>query len=329
MPIAAFSLLIASTLLAGCTSDDAAAESSVSGAPATSQSQTATTTAPTIPELKKHLVADGTLSFESPAEWTLQDQPLESHQTPGPTTVNIEVRDATGATVASLRTGMGTVLHQEYVPGAPLLPYKIRDQEKTSLEHSFAETYSPNTFMLETLGKGAEIQGSVALGLPLAKPTDSLQYLAPSAVNGAEGLYFGHFIEPGDAVADVDKALTGDAKFTAYMKTTQYQDLKAMLVSLRQLAPKAGISAPANTESAQCLGASYSYDLKDSGMSCTEAKTFVQKIHDEGGGGAGGFELVGHGGCYTIDEDGAFVEQDDLICTVESTDKKFGITMRN
>lgn len=329
MPIAAFSLLIAAALLTGCTSDDAAAESSVSAAPATSQSQPDPTTAPAIPELKRHLVADGTLSFESPVEWTLQDQPLESHQTPGPTTVNIEVRDATGKTVASLSTGMGAVLHYEYVPDAPMLPYKIRDQEKTSLEHSLAETHSPNTFMLETLGKGAEIQGSVALGMPLAEPKDSLQYLAPSAVNGAEGLYFGHFIEPTDALTDVDKALTGDAKFTAYMKTTQYQDLKAMLVSLRQLAPKAGLAAPANTEPVQCLGASYSYDLKDSGMSCTEAKGFVQKIHDEGGGGAGGFELVGHGGCYTMDEDGAYVEQDDLICTVETTGKKFGITMRN
>src|SRR5690606_11839886 len=107
-------LMIASVLLAGCTSDDAAAEPSVSGAPATSQSQPATTTEPAIPELQRHLVADGTLSFESPAEWTLHDQPLESHQTPGPTTVNIEVRDATGTTVASLRTGMGTVLHHEY-----------------------------------------------------------------------------------------------------------------------------------------------------------------------------------------------------------------------
>lgn len=320
-------------------SDSASGPATGSSKPAAAQgSPTANastgTAAPSTPpevagvELTTHTIAGGSLRFSTPSDWTLKKIALVDGQTPGPGTENILVKDAAGKTMAKLQTGFSPILHGDPVPGAPWLPFRVIEQQESALKQTLGSNYPENAFMFETLGQGNDIEGSLALGLPLAKDFKKLQYIGTSAVNGDEGLYFGRRIGPQAVLKDVDKKLAGEAKFKAYVQTDDYKATKAMLLSLKQTG-KSSKAAPATTsETKPCLGKIYSYELEGSGLSCEEAKAFVQKLQDEGGGGAGGFDLVGYGICSNYDTKTQKYLEDHLICSTESGTGKFKIRSR-
>lgn len=277
-------------------------------------------------ELKTHQVAGGTLSFAAPATWSLKRLDLLEGQLPRPTAENLLVLDANGKTMAEFRTSFEPVLDDGFDPAAPVFPYQVIEQHQSSVKHSLPEDYKDNRFAFEALGSGAEIQGLLAIGLEPYAAAEELQGLYTSAVNGEDGLFFAHRIEPKAVLPGVDKSLSGVEKFKAYQQSDEYNALKSMMLSLKQTGKTAATKQAATNE--PCLGASYAYDLMDSGLSCSEAKSFVQKLHDEGGRGAGGFDLRGFGGCYDLPHTQRQEDNDSMMCQSEDSKIEFKIRFR-
>lgn len=335
--LAVFSLVASISLLTACQSGNntvptetpavsSSAQSTPVAAPKSETAVPTSTPVPEIPELKLHSVAGGTLSFSTPDTWSLKRLDLLEGQRSGPTAENLLVVDATGKTMAEFSTSFAPVLDNFFDPEAPVFPYQVIEQQKSSVKHILSEGYKDNRFAFEALGSGADIQGLLAIGLEPYEAANERQGLYSSAVNVDDGLYFAHPIEPTTVLSGVDKALTGHAKFKAYQQTDEYKAIKAMMLSLKQTGKAAAPAAQRDPENEACIGKMYSYDLAGSTISCTQAKTFVQKIQDEGGGGAGRFDLVGFGGCFTIEPTGQEDFNDSLVC--QSTDKKTEFKIR-
>lgn len=340
-PLAVLSFIAALSLLTACQSPAAPAQtptpsspeatsSAISESPANSQaavSQAGESSQTPAPVARTHTVAGGTLSFSAPVDWTIEELALDEWQVSGPTALKLSISNADGQKLAELQTSFAPVLHPDFVPDAPSLPYKVIDEEELGLKHMLGSGYTKNTFMFESLGEGTDVQGSVALSMPSVDKPEKLQYLAAFAVNGEDGLRFGGLIEPDTQLTGVDKALKGDARLKAYMKTEEYKSLRAMLVSLKQIGKQQGSAEAKVTFGDPCLGSAFIYELEGSKLTCPEAKTFVLKIRDDGGGGAGGFDLVGFGGCYYDDKAEERFEKH-LVCQSETSDDTFKILPR-
>lgn len=335
--LAVLSLVASISLLTACQSGNNAvptetpavsssAPSTPVTAPKSATNLPTSTPVPEVPELKRHSVAGGTLSFSAPATWSLKRLDLVEGQHSGPTAENLLVVDAEGKTMAEFHTSFAPVLDEFFDPEAPVLPYQVIEQQKSSVKHTLPEGYKDNRFAFEALGTGTDIQGLLAIGREPYNAANELQGLYSSAVNIDDGLYFAHRIEPNAVLSGVDKALTGLEKFKAYQQTDEYKEIKAMMLSLKQTGKAAVPAAKRDPGNEACIGKMYSYDLVGSTISCTQAKTFVQKIQDEGGGGAGGFDLVGFGGCFTIEPTSQEDFDDSLVC--QSSDKKTEFKIR-
>lgn len=89
----------------------------------------------------------------------------------------------------------------------------------------------------------------------------------------------------------------GTAGLWQSAKTTEYRQFKAMMISLERTTQAASGTPQADAGAGgPRAGALCSFDLADSGMSCAQAASFVQKLSGTRPG-AGGVEIMGHGAC--------------------------------
>ena len=78
----------------------------------------------------------------------------------------------------------------------------------------------------------------------------------------------------------VADSLKGVERFEAYAKTEEYSQLKKVMLSFQQLKDIA-LAGETGVADGECIGARFSYELGDSGLSCQEAKTFLAVMLEE------------------------------------------------
>lgn len=135
---------------------------------------------------------------------------------------------------------------------------------------------SPNTRQKMTMWGGAAISAALVLsGCGQAAPSAPVETAAsksttPSPVTAASST-------PSDS-GTPESASASPTK--RYSKTEEYSQLKMAMLSFKQLKD----IAPAGPEAAvggQCTGATYTYELGNSGLTCDEAKTFLTSLLKE------------------------------------------------
>lgn len=118
----------------------------------------------------------------------------------------------------------------------------------------------------------------------------------------------------------VPDSLKGAQRFKAYAKTEEYSQLKQAMLSFKQLKNVVPVGSEAVADDA-CVGATYTYELANSGLSCAEAKAFLtqllkQPVHTSA------VELTGVGACLLPGPTQAG------YCDVNRTDGRFEFSIK-
>lgn len=177
-----------------------------------------------------------------------------------------EIRNATGSLMGTLQTGGDRI--DDLTPDVNATQYSMIETAGSSIDAAaryqfaaFGTTTDEAEMSLTSFTNGPDKTGRGLVSL----------------VNYDNGTgTFSRAIKESDKLPNVPAALKGIERFEAYTKTDEYKQVKAMMRSLKQTKPFN--SQPANDGSGgACVGATFTYDLAGSSMTCEEAKTFVQK----------------------------------------------------
>lgn len=175
-----------------------------------------------------YTTADGQLTFDLPAAWSVRDPAGELAEGGG---AFAEVTNQAGKPLATLRTNMatGSTCTERY-------PYSILDsQEMTAL----AQNGAAPRYVFETRGN-AELPGpadtpGAAYGIVTGPaPTgDSACYMFHFFTWPPNSAMFGAFYDPANNVTPGDATLPYLEKAKKYADTPEYRDLRRMITSLR------------------------------------------------------------------------------------------------
>lgn len=312
-------LAISSLLLTGCsaaktepTAASPAASGSEQPAAATTPSVTATPTVsekpkPTKVTLETYKIANGHFQIKMPSQWNLEELEPTAAQINEETLASYNIVSEDQRVLAELRTGgkeefdfpvgpnqaKNTVFDTEIDPTGGMLNYAFISYEG-----------KPNEAAMQLTAIAPEEAKTWDAGL------ENIFY------SGGTGVFAASLNEK-TKLPDVPESLTGAKRFAAYAKTDEYKQLKNTMISFKQL-PGTAPTAEAN---GNCVGAQYTYDLADSGLSCDEAKTFLTKMLAQPIS-AGSAEIMGVGACKLAFDD------IDGFCDVTQTGGRFLIAAK-
>jgi hypothetical protein len=205
-----------------------AATGTTTAVPTASVSPSATGTAPASAAWTAYTTADGQLTFEHPAAWSVRDPAGELPEGGG---AFAEVTNQAGRPLATLRTNMAT--------GSTCLerfPYEVLESEELPL---LAQGGPAPWFVFETRGNGAAPgpadTPAAAYGITSVPAPDGDSACAifhfftwpPTAA------MFGAFYNPGNNVTPGAESLPYLEQAKKYAETAEYRDIKRMITSLR------------------------------------------------------------------------------------------------
>lgn len=314
-------LAISSLLLTGCsaanteaTATSPAAVQSEQPSAATSPSATAKPTFSEKPKATKvtldtHKFANGNFQIEMPSQWNLEEIEPTAAQINDDTLASFNIVSEDHRILAELRTGgkeefdfpvgpnqaKNTVYDSEIDPTGGMLNYAFISYED-----------KPNEADLQLTAIAPEQLKTWDAGL------ENIFY------SGGTGV-FASSIDDKTKLPGVPESLRGAKRFQAYVKTEEYKQLKNAMLSFKQLSSTA--VAPTAEANGNCVGAQYTYDLGDSGLSCDEAKSFLTKMLAQPIS-AGSAEIMGVGACKLAFDD------IDGFCDVTKTDGRFLIAKK-
>lgn len=286
--------------LTGCNPSDPAAPTAAALTTATtgtnpaSSSPSATSAAPTTeaaaaetPQLKTHSIAKGHFKLTTPADWTLKEEKLEQWQEDAGSATSLRIQNGRGKDMAVLMTGGA---------GTTSLTLVNEGSRYTQLDRATPNIDRTGFYSFDALGTTGDTASINLNFIDLAGPTNLSHLESLFTYDGNYG-YFGREISKNEQLDGVPASAKGMERLRSYAKTTEYGQIKAMMLSLERTEKAASGTPQAQAEAGgPCVGAVYSYDLADSGMSCAEAKSFVQKLADSRPS-AGSVEIMGHGAC--------------------------------
>lgn len=280
-----------------------------SPAPPSSDQPAAAASPGTAPQLTTHRIAKGYFELSTPENWTLQEVGSEAWQQHKPSTLSLRIQDKSGQDVAFLQTGGD---------GPTDLPLMPEGEKYTQLDRGTPKVNPENFYSFEALGAQGKT-ASMNLNVFDQGPSKNSSGLDSVFTYGEQYGFFSREIDAGTPLTGTPDDLTGMERLEVYAKTEQYAQIKAMMLSLRQV--KAATSPRAEDKGGgSCIGTVYSYELEGSGLTCLEAKEFVQKLMGERPS-AGGVEILGHGWCEIPHPDFPGT------CTVESSGASFTYTL--
>ena len=175
-----------------------------------------------------YTTADGQLTFELPAAWSVRDPAGELAEGGG---AFAEVTNQAGKPLATLRTNMatGSTCTERY-------PYSILDsQEMTALTQNGA---APR-YVFETRGNAEDPGPADTPGAAYGIVTgpvpsgDSACYMFHFFIWPPNSAMFGAFYDPANNVTPGDAALPYLEKAKKYANTPEYRDIRRMITSLR------------------------------------------------------------------------------------------------
>ena len=254
---------LAALTLSGCSPTSQAVPSSTPSITA-SPTNAAISDAPV--ELKTHTLANGHFELITPANWTFKKLELDRRQVHLDVAEKHEIKNPAGQTMATLWFGGDEIL--DVNPPQGELPYTQLERVKVPLGTS-------NLFVFDALGtEGQEAAISIqGFDYSAEKSLSGIESIVHYE-NGAGGFY--RTIAKGDVLTGVDPSLTGMDRLKSYAYTEEYAQIKAMMLSLKQTRVSNSVASMPKSEGG-CVGATYSYSLEGSGLSCAEAKSFVQQ----------------------------------------------------
>ncbi len=195
--------------------------------PTATVSPSATGTAPASAAWSSYTTADGQLTFEHPAAWSVRDPAGELPEGGG---AFAEVTNQAGKPLATLRTNMAT--------GSTCLerfPYEVLESEELPL---LAQGGTAPWFVFETRGNdaapGPANTPAAAYGIAWAAPTgDSACAIFHFFTWPPTAAMFGAFYNPANNVTPGAESLPYLEQAKKYAATPEYQDIKRMITSLR------------------------------------------------------------------------------------------------
>lgn len=233
----AAAFLVTALVLSGCNSNESAPTQSPPAAqasPASPTSQPPTESSPSAtPEskTKTYTTIDGAFEFEYPSGWEVVDGPTPP---PGGGSA-VSVLDAGDRTMATLTTGFPAI--HDVAMARPSKPTELDYQEMPAgqLPLVFPESVNAFNFQL-TFNPNTNETGATMSINNLAAGSDH-GWLRGFDIDGATGASFARWIDAAEILPGVSpdlQAAGGAAVFEAYQQTPEYEDVKAMLLSLRQ-----------------------------------------------------------------------------------------------
>lgn len=250
-------------------------------------------------------VAHGYFEFEAPSTWTVEELEVDPSIGDRPDAGHVQVLNEDGVTMAEFVSGGEPFMDMQ--PGPDAHRYTKFDSGPALSEG--------NDFTFDALGADGD-EASLALS-PFDVQAEVASELAREfTYEGGSGA-FHRAIGPDTELAGVDPAVKGLDRLKAYTETREYQQIKAMLISLQQ-AKRAPTPPPS---AAECVGASYAYDLTDSELGCAEAKAFMEKM-ESAPISTGARGLVGLGTCQLP------WKSQPGYCQVDDPDTTFSYTQR-
>ncbi|KAD4059879.1 hypothetical protein GD627_01975 [Arthrobacter yangruifuii] len=238
-------ILAGALVLSGCGSAESASAPSASSSqsassPSSSPAATASPTQPTeepsptaTPEptatTTTYTTADGILSFEHPADWTVVDGPAPAAGSPAEV---VSVVDGTGRTMATLTTGYPGV--HDAAMFSPSQPTELDYLELPAEQLPLVFADSVNAFNYQLIyNPNTGVTGAVMSINNLRVGSDH-GWLRGIDTDAATGAAFSRWIDGTESLPGVDPGLAGSQEaYAAYMATPEYQAVKTMLLSLR------------------------------------------------------------------------------------------------
>jgi hypothetical protein len=199
-----------------------------SATPTAAGSPSATGTAPASAAWKSFTTADGRLTFDLPAAWSVRDPAGELPEGGG---AFAEVTNQAGKPMASLRTNMAT--------GSTCLerfPYSVLESQEVA---ALAQNGVAPRYVFETRGNGtqpgpadtpAAAYGITSVPAPTGDSACAIFHFFTWPPNAA---MFGAFYNPDNNETPGGASLPYLEKAKLYAATPEYQDIKRMVTSLR------------------------------------------------------------------------------------------------
>ncbi|MFL4479180.1 hypothetical protein ACIPUB_13010 [Paeniglutamicibacter sp. ORCA_105] len=239
------------------------------------------------PQLKTHSIAKGHFELTAPADWTLTEQKLEPWQEDTGSATSLRIQNGRGEDMAAIMTsGLGQTS----------LTFVNKGQRYTQLDRATPNIEPSSFYSFDALGTTGDTASINLNCIDLAGPTNLSHLDSLFTYDGNYG-NFRRNISKNEQLDGVPASVKGMERLRAHAKTTEYGQIKAMMISLERTEKAASGTPRADADADRpCVGALYTYNLADSGMSCAEAESFVKKLADARPS-AGSVEIRGHGSC--------------------------------
>ncbi|OIH82836.1 hypothetical protein BLJ79_17975 [Arthrobacter sp. UCD-GKA] len=260
--------------------------------------------------METHKIANGHFQVTMPSDWKLVKRANVAAQVHEDSTASFKIVAADDRELAELRTGGEDIW--DIVPLADMARNTIFE---TAGSGKFAGI---NYAFLSYEGQPEKAEMMLTALEPAWAKTwgDRLEGLIYTGGSGE----FSTELTSKTKLPGVANSLRGAERFKAYAKTEEYSQLKKVMLSFKQLKDIAP-AKPEASASGQCIGAQYTYELADSGLSCQEAKTFLTRMLKEPIH-TGAVDRTGVGACMLAwpDEPG--------YCDVDSTGGRFKFSLK-
>lgn len=192
------------------------------------------TPTPTVaaPTLMTFSTQDGMFQFQYPAEWTVAAEPAA----PGTQGESVTVEDAEGRKIATFSTGHPGAYDGVVV--GPTKPVALEYHKLPSTQIAPLNEGTTIAFHYETQFNPVRGENGASMSVDTFRTDFPISSSIPGFnIDTTTGASFGGWISETD-LASVDPSLkgtTGIQMFEAYQKTSEYQAVKAMMISLRRL----------------------------------------------------------------------------------------------
>lgn len=241
-----------------------------SSGPSTAAATAGAAASPTEATLKTHQIANGHFQITMPSAWRLEELTDIAAQVHQGSTASFRIMAADGRQLAEIRTGGAAVFDTN--PMNNMAENSVLDVQGEGkfggINFAFLsyEGQSDNAEMMLTALQPANIKnwGGRLPGL---------------IYTGGSG-EFSTVLTSETKLPGVADSLKGVERFEMYAKTDEYSQLKNAMLSFEQLKDIAP-AEEAGVLGGQCIGARFSYELGDSGLSCQEVKTFLTVMLEE------------------------------------------------
>ncbi|MGW9405179.1 hypothetical protein ACWGQ2_14560 [Arthrobacter sp. NPDC055585] len=202
------------------------------GQPAETPAASAEPETPPVPEYVSYTTSDGMLQFDHPAGWTVRPLFSPAKDVHPQALEAVEVINADGQTMGELITGVVTGFVA--LPGVPYIEFDY--EPIAGLEDKEPGRGEAPAFVFHGLDQAAGFEADMAVtgwGRQAAPQSAVLPH-GFEYIPGTSGAFFNRPLST-QTILPVDPALTGAPRLQAYMQTEEYQDVKAMMMSLRFL----------------------------------------------------------------------------------------------